>query len=558
MLPLSGFARPKGINVSIKSRILGILGVLACGYLLLLTIVQLTASATHNRIERVSTTLFPAALSLGKAKASFEQLKRHSKDAVMLEDPGALVVADQDAADVALALRNLRRDLDASPELIPEIVDLTQQFASIRARSHDTYAAMLAGKENVDLGVQTQVGVLAIENEKLTDHMQALDSDIAAQFKEQLAQIDSWSNRSRIIGRVMLLIALMGCFGAWWILQYQVIVPLEQLKCRMQDIAEGDGDLTDRVVVNGHNELDEVGYWFNVFIERIEQIVLRVTQNAHSLDDAAQAMAKLVHESTSHATLQHQHADNITSNMGEISTAVKEISRTAQDAARDSRKAEQDAHAGGQTIHSTVATIQQMLVANQATATKVEELGGATQAIGKVISVIDDIASQTNLLALNASIESARAGEHGRGFAVVAAEVRRLAERTSNATREIDQTVRAIQDGTLEVVEAMRSSMHRVQSGVSSARSAGEALANIIQGSESMQKMVTQIAVASTEQSAATLSVNRSLDEIADLRAKRSNSSAEAVAACSLLTALADDLNHLVGSFKVRPLQGSL
>jgi methyl-accepting chemotaxis protein len=152
---------------------------------------------------------------------------------------------------------------------------------------------------------------------------------------------------------------------------------------------------------------------------------------------------------------------------------------------------------------------------------------------------------------LNAAIESARAGEHGRGFAVVAGEVRRLAERTTNATREIDITVRAIQTGTAEVVDAMRLSMRHVEGGMTSARSAGEALASIIHGSEAMQQMVTQIASASSEQSAATQSVNANLNEITNIGTRTTGSSARAVAACDRLAALAQDLNQLVGAFKV-------
>jgi methyl-accepting chemotaxis protein len=197
-----------------------------------------------------------------------------------------------------------------------------------------------------------------------------------------------------------------------------------------------------------------------------------------------------------------------------MSTAVKEISENTQVAALDARKAEESAHTGGQTVQSTVQTIEDLLTANQQTSSRIEELGRSSDAIGKIISVIDEIAEQTNLLALNASIEAARAGEHGRGFAVVAGEVRRLAERTSSATKEIDKTVRAIQQGTAEAVEAMRSSMGHVQSGVHSARSAGEALSSIIHGSESVQKMVTQIASAATEQSYSTQSVVTNVNEI--------------------------------------------
>jgi methyl-accepting chemotaxis protein len=153
----------------------------------------------------------------------------------------------------------------------------------------------------------------------------------------------------------------------------------------------------------------------------------------------------------------------------------------------------------------------------------------------KIINVINEIAGQTNLLALNAAIEAARAGEHGRGFAVVAGEVRRLAERTSEATKEIDQTVRAIQQGTTEAVEAMRSSMGHVQSGVDSARSAGEALTSIIHGSESVQKMVTQIAAAATEQSYSTQSVSANVAEIATIIGQTASSSQQSVEACQQL-----------------------
>jgi methyl-accepting chemotaxis protein len=165
--------------------------------------------------------------------------------------------------------------------------------------------------------------------------------------------------------------------------------------------------------------------------------------------------------------------------------------------------------------------------------------------------VINGIAGQTNLLALNASIEAARAGEHGRGFAVVAGEVRLLAERTSVATKEIDQTVQNIQLGTTEVVEAMRATLAHVESGVKSARSAGTALGGIIQGSESVQMMVTQIASAATEQSYSTQSVVDSVKEIASLIARTAAGSEQSAEACEQLSKLANELSNLVGSFKV-------
>jgi methyl-accepting chemotaxis protein len=550
--PASPVPIRSAFKASIKARIMAILGILAFGYLLLLAMVQFTAAATHRHVGEVSASFFPAALRLQEAEASFERLQRAYKDAVLLEDPAALQAAEKDAAEVAAALTQLRALVAGFPALAHQAALLAERFDEVRDQSRATYRAMLVSKDNVSDDLQQQVASLSRQDKDLAASMTALDRTIAMQFRDQLVMVDTWAQRARVAGYIMLVIALAGCTFAWRVLRFQVFVPLERLARRMQDIAQGDGDLTARMEVNGRDELDEVGSWFNVFIERVELIVMRVSHNARALAEAAQSLTATARETARETVQQQEKAMRITSSMNEISTAVQEISMTTQHAARDAREAEKNAHGGGQTIHATVNSIQHLVSANQATSARIEELGTSSEAIGKIVQVIDDIANQTSLLALNASIEAARAGEHGRGFAVVAGEVRRLAERTGKATRQIDQTVRAIQDGTSEVVEAMRHSMAHVESGVSSARSAGDALASIIHGSEALQLMVTQIASSSSEQSNATQSVNANLNEIANIALRTTTSSARAVDACDRLAALAGDLTQLVGAFKVR------
>jgi methyl-accepting chemotaxis protein len=538
-------------QMKIKTRILAILAVLAGGYLLLLAMVQISAAATHSRMSLISSSLFPAALKMQEAEASFERMKKHYGDAVVMQDAKSLKGAEADAEATSASLDSVKAGMGSSPELSKQADGLLSQFASIRTRDHDTYAAILGATGAPSDDLMAQVGALAKDNKALSDDMSLLDKAISLDFQKQLDAVDAWSLRSRIAGMVMLGFVVLVCALAWWVIQSKVVAPLHRLAVRLQDIAEGDGDLTRRIEVNGRNEIDEVGIWFNVFIGRIEEIVRRVAEHAHTLGEAATGLANTAHETAEQAAKQQQQAERITTAMNEMSSAVQEISQTTQNAAVDARKAEETAHTGGKTVQSTVQTIGDLLVANQETSSRIEELGRSSDAIGRIINVINEIAGQTNLLALNASIEAARAGEHGRGFAVVAGEVRRLAERTSSATKEIDVTVHAIQEGTKVAVDAMRSSMSHVQSGVDSARSAGEALTSIIHGSESVQKMVTQIAAAATEQSYSTQSVSGNVNEIAAIIQQTAASSQQSVHACEQLSRLAGELTGLVGSFKV-------
>lgn len=538
-------------QMMIKTRILAILGVMAVGYLLLVAMVQFTASTTHARMGKLSTALFPAALKMQDAESAFERMKKHYGDAVVLQDASSLTNAEKDADAASAALTEVKAALAPLPELSHTADSLLAEFQALHAAEHDTYNAMLNSTAGPSDDLMGKVGELGKKNKALADEMGEFDKSISSDFQSQLDAVDASSLRSRVVGIIMFMIAIASCAIAWWVVQHNVVAPLEELSIRLCDIAQGEGDLTKRVHVNGSNEIDRVGICFNVFIERIEGIVRRVAQDARTLQEAAADLERGARATASQAQQQQQQAERITMTMNEMSSAVQEISRTTQTAALDARQAEESAHAGGETVHTTVETIGALLMSNEETSTKIEELGRSSDAIGRIISVIDEIAGQTNLLALNASIEAARAGEHGRGFAVVAGEVRRLAERTSTATKEIDETVRAIQMGTTDAVAAMRSSMAHVQNGVESARSAGVALTSIIEGSESVQKMVTQIAAAATEQSYSTQQVSTSVNEIAAIIQETAGNATQAVEGCQRLSTLATDLTGLMSSFKV-------
>jgi methyl-accepting chemotaxis protein len=234
-----------------------------------------------------------------------------------------------------------------------------------------------------------------------------------------------------------------------------------------------------------------------------------------------------------------------------MASTVVEISNNSAKAAAAARSAEETARRGGKIVEEALTTIRSIAGAVGDTATKIEGLGKSSDQIGRIIGVIDEIADQTNLLALNAAIEAARAGEQGRGFAVVADEVRKLAERTTKATREIAQMIEAIQQETKTAVEKMHLGTGQVQAGVETTTQAGKALADIITAAQQVGDMVEQIAASATQQSSTTEQISDSVEQIVGSYGQSAASARQSAETCQGLANLALDLQQLVSRFQL-------
>jgi len=538
-------------SMNIKTRILGILGILACGYLLLLAMVQISATITHNRMSQISASIFPAALRMSEAEAAFERMKKHYGDAVVLQDASALAGAAKDGEETAAALGAVKSSLDGLPELGPQADNLMAQFSSIRAQDKETYTAILSSKGGPTDDMMAQVGSLGKANRDLSGAMSALDKAIAADFEQQLNVVDSWSVRSKLTGLVMLIFAVAVSISAWWVVQFKVVLPLRLLAVRMQDIAEGEGDLTRRMDVTGRNEIDEVGLWFNVFLDKLQEVMRQVKANTGRLTRASEELTESVGSMAQGAEAQQGQTGVVASAMQEMASTVLEVARNSSMAAQKTRQASEDASAGGQVVERTVTMMRSVTESVDRIAAQIKGLGERSSQIGRIIEVIDEIASRTNLLALNAAIEAARAGEQGRGFAVVAGEVRNLAERTTGATKEIAEMVGGFQRETEAAVLAMGEGTAQVRGAVSTATEAGSKLQRIIESAEDAAGMVNQIAAASTEQSSATDEVTTNIKEIARISLETSSGAHHSARACAALGELAVDLSQLISKFKV-------
>lgn len=320
----------------------------------------------------------------------------------------------------------------------------------------------------------------------------------------------------------------------------------------VRDVAEGEGDLTKRLNVNSQDELGELANWFNIFLEKLHNIITQVAETARRVAGACEELSQSSTLQAQGAVTQKDQTVQAVTALQEMAATVMQVSENSNRAATASHDAADTAREGGTIVEAALTTMKSMANSVARTAKTIARLGESSEQIGRIAGVIDDIADQTNLLALNAAIEAARAGEQGRGFAVVADEVRKLAERTTSATKEIAQMIQAIQQETHTAVAAMDEGSKRVEEGVSSTARAGHSLKDIIHMSEQVGEMITHIATAATEESSTTQTIEENMEKIAELAKESTAGAQKSAQACHELSGLALDLENLVGSFKLK------
>ncbi len=312
-----------------------------------------------------------------------------------------------------------------------------------------------------------------------------------------------------------------------------------------------NGNLTIRSSNLSEDEMGLLGKEVNIMAEQLSDVIKRVSDNSHSVSSAAIQMHSTSGQMATTTEELAAQASTIATACEEMAATSSEIARNCHSAAGDSAKANEAAHVGAQVVEATVTVMSRIADRVRATAQTVETLGSKSEQIGNIIGTIEDIADQTNLLALNAAIEAARAGEQGRGFAVVADEVRALAERTTRATREIGEMIKAIQGETKSAVAAMNDGVLQVEQGTLEAAKSGEALRHILEQIANVTSQVNQIAVAAEEQTATTMEINNNIQQITEVAHISSTSSHEESRAAHSLSTLAEELKAMVGQFRL-------
>jgi len=326
--------------------------------------------------------------------------------------------------------------------------------------------------------------------------------------------------------------------------------PLQQLQQRFQQVA--DGDLTVTVDAHCCDEMGNLARSFAAMVQQLRDLIAQVTQTTRTVSSATRDLHGTSEEIANGAEVAAAQTISVATASEEMAATSHDIAHSCQIAVEGSHRANQAAQSGSDVVRQTVEGMRRIASRVQDTARTVDSLGARSDQIGAIVATIEDIADQTNLLALNAAIEAARAGEMGRGFAVVADEVRALAERTTKATREIGEMIKAIQSETRSAVNAMNEGVREVEAGTQDAERSGAALEQILAEIDAVTDQVKQISTAAEEQSATTGEITDNIHRMTQIIQDTARGSHETADAASNLSGMAEGLQGAVSRFRLQ------
>lgn len=332
-------------------------------------------------------------------------------------------------------------------------------------------------------------------------------------------------------------------------LKQSIIRNIAAINSATQCVARND--LTQILDIRSDDEMKEIADHFNAMIATTSALLREIIHTSDELQASSSQVFTVAKQSAANIEQQRQETTAVATAVTEMNATIHQVAASTQSAAQAASDANDQAQNGRRTVTGATQAMADLATDVEDAAGAIQELERCSNSIGAVLDVIKSIAEQTNLLALNAAIEAARAGEHGRGFAVVADEVRTLSSRTQQSTATIETMIAQLQEGARKAVSVMRQSQNQAQISVERAQDAMRALEAISDSVSSIDNMNLQIAGAAEQQIAVTEEINRNIIHITNLSEQAAEGARQTTSSAGQLNRLAEDLNRLIGEFKI-------
>ena len=543
-------------DLKVRNKILALV-VAGCVALVIVGVVGLMNMQKMNKAEGELMQGLEDVALLQDLKNHFLAMRLDLVYMMVLKDPAKIEEKDKDFAgqieSVRKKLETYRKN-ELSEKEVEQISAFTKGFESYVAEG--TKLGQMAKQANSGGSAVSASDVIAFATGTVAPiygkPAEVIAEMVAQHIKqgEGIFQRDTASyKQSRLLLLAAVIVIVVLALMGGTLIANSISGPLKSVFGTLQEVAAGN--LAARSHITSRDEMGMLATEVNETCGKLREVISMVASNSERVASAATQLHSTSAEMASGAEEMAAQASTVATASEEMSATSGDIANSCHAAADGALHASQTAQDGSAVVENTVQVMSRIAGRVQETAKTVESLGARSDQIGEIIGTIEDIADQTNLLALNAAIEAARAGEQGRGFAVVADEVRALAERTTKATREIGEMIKAIQNETKAAVAAMDEGVREVESGTMEASKSGEALQAILEQINAVNMQVSQIATAAEEQTATTAEISNNIQQINDVVQHTAHGAQESVVAANMLSGLAEELQRLVGQFKV-------
>ena len=534
-------------KMPIATKIFLIPGIAALSFIIYLLITVYVALNNGDTLEKVEKVQFPALQLSASTLVDMQKVRDTLSSAVTTGDQDTLSAASELASDAKAGLDEIKA---ISPEFGPAISKISQGFDDYFEVAFGVSQSMVDGTADF-----SRLGQLSSQMNGSYDAVIASMSNF--RDEQQAAFVESFertnaANTSLIsTGVVMTIVVTLLLFATAVPIVRGIKQRIDDVVRSLKDIAQENGDLIVRIATKSEDEIGELVYWFNQFMDKLQGVVKDVVEASLPLSNLAQNLRGLTEETQRTIDIQQQSAQNAKLAVDTMSGSVDGVAHSAAQAAADANEATSAAGEGRQIVQQTVSSIQQLAENVRETADVIGRLESDSNKVGSVLDVIKGIAEQTNLLALNAAIEAARAGEQGRGFAVVADEVRTLASRTQQSTEEIQSTIEQLQSAAHSAVEVMSRGTEQATNSVETANKAGVSLETITSTIGRINQMNEQIAHNTEDQRSVAVDIVKHVEEIHQRTEQTSSRSGELGVMCNELADLAQHLESIAKQFRV-------